>query len=129
MHDPAITALHDDGDPALLVQRLTQRVPAVVDAAGLKLQSQRVNEVVRQHADEQVPFHPSITAVENRAQAFRKPHSCVDAGGVLKGVYAGSAATTVAGSAMLLAGRQLCGSSCARSRFFSAGSRSKTSLR
>ena len=38
-------------------------------------------------------------------------------------------AATVPGSTMLLAGRQLCGSNCARSRFFNEGRRSKTSLR
>ena len=68
MHGPAITALHGDGDPALRGQRLTPRVPAVVDAVGLELQSQRVHEVIRQHADEQVPLDTTINSVEHRAQ-------------------------------------------------------------
>ena len=67
MHSATIAALHGGGDAALRGQRLTQRVPAVVDAVGLELQSQRVHEVIRQHADEQVPFHASINAVEHRA--------------------------------------------------------------
>ncbi len=64
----AITALHGHGDPALRGQRLTQRVPSVIDALGLELQAQRVHEVVRQHADEQVAFDSSINPVEHRAQ-------------------------------------------------------------
>ena len=42
---------------------------------------------------------------------------------------AGAVWATVPGATMALAGRQLCGSNCARSRFFSVGRRSKTSLR
>ena len=68
-------------------------------------------------------------AVLAQRKRSANPHPCVAAGGVLKVAYAGSAATTVAGSAMTLACRQLCGNNCARSRFFSVGRRSKTSLR
>ena len=46
MHGAAITSLHGDGATALNVQCLAQRVPAVVDALCLELQTQRVHEVV-----------------------------------------------------------------------------------
>ena len=68
MHGVTIAALHGDGDPALSGQRVTQRVPAVVDAVGLELQAQRVHEVIRQHTDEQMAFNASIDSVEHRAQ-------------------------------------------------------------
>jgi hypothetical protein len=32
------------------------------------LHAQRVDEVVRQHADEQMPFDPAVNAVEHWAQ-------------------------------------------------------------
>ena len=56
-----------------------------------------------------------------RTPSLRRRRRCAEGG------YA--VAATVSGSTMLLAGRQLCGSSCARSRFFNEGRRSKTSLR
>ena len=54
--------------------------------------------------------------------------SCAVADGVRRRGYAVAAGTEI-GPAMLLAGRQLCGSSWARSRCLSVGRRSKTSLR
>ena len=45
------------------------------------------------------------------------------------GGYAVAATALVPGSMVTLADRQLCGRSCARSRFVSLGKRSKTSLR
>ncbi len=58
-----------------------------------------------------------------RTPSLRYRRRCAD------GSYAVATAAPVPGSMMALTGRQLCGSSCARSRFFSVGRRSKTSLR
>ena len=68
MHGAAVAPLHGDGDTALDGQGLAQRVPAVVDALGLELQTQRVNEVIGQHADEKMAFDAAINLVEHRAQ-------------------------------------------------------------
>ena len=57
-----------------------------------------------------------------RTPSLRRCRRCAD------GRYAAEA-TVVGSTTMALAGRQLCGSSCARSRSFSVGRRSKTSLR
>ena len=58
-----------------------------------------------------------------RTPSLRRRRWCAEGG------YAVAVAATIPGSMMVLTGRQLCGSSCARSRFFSEGRRSKTSLR
>jgi len=68
MHGATIAALQGHRDPTLSRQRLTQRVPAVVDTFSLELQAQRVHELIRQHADEQMPLDTSIDSVEYRAQ-------------------------------------------------------------
>ena len=68
MHGATISALHGDGDPVLSGQRLTPCAPAVVDAMALELQAQRMHKVIRQHADEQMPFDTSINWVEHLAQ-------------------------------------------------------------
>ena len=68
MHAAAVASLQGHGHPVLGGQRLAQRVPAVVDAVLLELQAQRVHEVIGQHADEQVPLHAPVHAVEHRPQ-------------------------------------------------------------
>ena len=58
-------------------------------------------------------------------------HPCAIGEGVLRRSYAATSSGAVTGAerAASVAGRQWCGSNCARSRCLSAGSRSKTSLR
>ena len=48
--------MHDSTIAALSVHGLAQRIPAVVDTLRFELQAQRVHEVIRQDADEQMPF-------------------------------------------------------------------------
>ena len=64
--------------------------------------------------------------------AFRERHPCVVDGDVLRECYAATAsrvALCVSAATEVTEARQLCGKSCARSAFFSVGSRSNTSFK
>ena len=52
MDDGAIGALEFDGDAVLAAKRAADAFPAQVDTTGLKLQANRVHQVVGEYGDE-----------------------------------------------------------------------------
>ena len=71
---------------------------------------------------------PNRSAQVAQAVSVPRTHLFAAGHGVLMVVYA-AAVAAVPGLTASPTGRQLCGSNCARSRFFSVGRRSNTSLR
>ena len=71
MHASAIAAPQRGGDALLRAERFTQRVPCVIDAFGLELQTQGMHKVVGQYADEQMPLHLLDPALHPRVVNIR----------------------------------------------------------
>ena len=69
MNGVIVATLHSNSQADLTGQDIANGFPTVVDAFGLQTQTNGMNDIISQNADEQMTFHPFVDLMINRTQA------------------------------------------------------------